>query len=156
MTAVTKASAASDLEVPGAGARLRDALASVANHAVLRGPATGHIDVPELGRVAVRAHTVAGAVDVDVTADRPDARAALRGHIGAMTLDLHQADVPVARLTVDRSHAAFGQSNGSPPSFRDRDAQGQDSPRDNPQSAERDNEPTPAEPSAPRRVRIVL
>lgn len=96
-----------------AGDRLRDALASVQNHAVLRNAATGEIDVPELGRVAVRAHTVSGSVDVDITVDRPDARAALHQHAGAMTADLRDADVRVGRMTIDAAHGA-GKSGDSP------------------------------------------
>jgi hypothetical protein len=142
--------------VSPAGAKLRDAFASVANRAVLRGPATGQINVPELGRVVVRAHNVGGAVDVDVSADRSDARVTLRGHVSAMATDLRQADVPLARLTVDRAHDAFGQSTGSSPSFRDRDPQAHDSPRDNAPRAEEDSQPLPTEASVPRRVRIVL
>jgi flagellar hook-length control protein FliK len=156
MTAVTKASAVGETAVASGGAKLRDALVSVANHAVLRGPATGQIDVPELGRVMVRAHNVGGAADVDVTADRPDTRIALQGHVHSMTVDLRQADVPVARVTVDRAHGPFGQSAGSSSSSRDGDAQAHDSSRENPQLADDDVQPQPTDPSSPRRVRIVL
>ena len=113
MTVVTKASPAADASPAATSERLRDALASVTNRAVLRAPATGHIDVPELGRIAVRAHSAGGSVDVDVTADHADARAILRGHVGGMTADLHQADVPVSRVNVERGTAAFGDSQGS-------------------------------------------
>jgi hypothetical protein len=156
MTVVTKASHVFEGSGSVPGAKLRDALVSVANHAVLRAPATGQIDVPELGRVAVRAHAFGGAVDIDVTADKAGARATLRGHANAMTADLHQADVPVARLTIDRSDPRAGHSLGSSPSFRDRDANAHDSPRDNPQPQEHDTDDSPTDTGVPRRVRIVL
>jgi len=157
LAVVTEPSA---LPVDGAlaGARLRDALASVANHAVLRNAASGEIDVPELGRVAVRAHTVGGAVDVDITADRPDARAALRLHSGAITNDLREADVRVSRLTIEASHggptdatASDGSSGAS--SRRNNDSPAHDSSRDGEEGGAHDPEPV-ARPMG--RVRIVL
>jgi flagellar hook-length control protein FliK len=154
MTVVTKASPPDEASPVATSERLRDALASVSNHAVLRGPATGHIDVPELGRIAVRARTTGGSVDVDVTADRADTRAVLRGHVGGMTADLNQAAVPVSRVTVDRGTAAFGDSQGS--SARDSGANRQDSSREHQTSVEQDDEPTPADTGTAKRVRIVL
>ena len=138
-------------------AKLRDAIASVTNHAVLRGPATGQIEVPDFGRVAVRAHSAAGAVDVDVTADRADARAMLRGHVGAIAADLRVAEVPVARLTVDRASAPFGGAHGSPGSFSERGGSPHDSPRDAAPGFGSQDDDAPAPQNAPvSRVRIVL
>jgi hypothetical protein len=157
VTVVSKASPAIASSPGDAGARLRDALASVANHAVLRGEASGQIDVPELGRVAVRAHSIGGAVDVEVTAEGSDARATLRGHVGAMTADLHAADVPVGRFTIDRSEAAFGTSPGSSTSSSGRDShQGGSSARDGGTQPDGDDASQAAEAVVPRRVRIVL
>src|SRR5262249_3391731 len=150
-----RATPSAEVAAPGAGERLREALASVANHAVLRAPATGQIDVPELGRVMVHAHNVGGAVDVNVTADRADTRAVLRGHVNGMTDDRHQAGVPVARLTVDRAQA-HGQSFGSTPSFRDGGANTPGSRRDDTTSPDGDDEPTTNGGASPGRVRIVL
>jgi hypothetical protein len=145
--------------LPDVGARLRDALASVANQAVLRGAATGQIEVPELGRVAVRAESTGGAVNVDVAAERSETRDALRQHSGAMTADLREADVRVARLNV-ASHASEahstpshgGATNDSPTGHsRDsypRDRQGEG---DEPISHHVDTDERPA-----GRVRIVL
>jgi hypothetical protein len=156
VTVVSKASPAAALS-PSAGAKLRDALASVANHAVLRGEASGQIDVPELGRVAVRAHSVGGAVDVEVTAEGSDARATLHGHIGAMTADLRAADVPVGRFTIDRTDASSGSTLGSSTSSRDRDPNaGGHSARDNRPQADADDAPAGVGAAAPGRVRIVL
>jgi hypothetical protein len=157
VTVVTKALPVAPMPA-AAGARLRDALVSVANQAVLRGAASGQIDVPELGRIAVRAHSMGGSIDVEVTADRPDARATLRGHVAAMTADLHMAAVPVGRFTVDRTGAAVGNSAGSSTSSRDRDANtGGDSTRNSRPQTDGDGASTLADPSAaPRRVRIVL
>jgi hypothetical protein len=155
MTPVMRSTPGPEAAAPGAGERLREALASVANHAVLRAPAAGQIDVPELGRVMVHAHNVGGAVDVNVTADRADTRAVLRGHVNGMTADLHQADVPVARLTVDRSQG-HGPSFGSTPSFRDGGANTPGSRRDEAAPADGDDDPTPAGGATPGRVRIVL
>jgi hypothetical protein len=157
VTVVTKASPAGDAAASTAGERLRDALVSVANHAVLRGPATGHIDVPELGRVAVRAHSTGGAVDVDVTADRSDTRAMLRGHLNEMGADLHQGAVPVARLTVDRANADPGNAQGL--ASRDHGAAAHDSRRDRQAPVEQDDDATTnnaTRAAAPKRVRIVL
>jgi hypothetical protein len=154
MTAVTKASPSADPSAAATSERLRDALASVSNRAVLRGPATGHIEVPELGRIAVHARSTGGSVDVDVTADRADTRSVLRGHVSGMTADLNQAAVPVARVTVERGAAAFGDSQGS--AAGDPGANRQDSSRDQSTSVERDDEPTPADTGTAKRVRIVL
>jgi hypothetical protein len=154
VTVVTKATPGADASAAATSARLRDALASVTNHAVLRGPATGHIDVPDLGRIAVRAHTNNGSVDVDVSADHADTRAVLRGHVNGMTADLHQADVPVSRVSVERGTSAFGDSQGS--AARDPGANRQDSSRDQQTSLEQDDEPTPGDTGAAKRVRIVL
>ncbi|HXN30702.1 MAG TPA: flagellar hook-length control protein FliK, partial [Polyangiaceae bacterium] len=157
LTVVTKASPTAAVPSAAVGARLRDALVSVANHAVLRGEATGQIDVPELGRVAVRAHSAGGTVNVEVTAEAPEARAMLRGHVGAMTADLHAADVPVGRLTVDRAGASSGNSLGSSMSSRDRGAStGGESARDNRPQSDGDSAPAVVEAITPRRVRIVL
>jgi hypothetical protein len=144
-------------------ARLRDAFASVANQAVLRGDASGEMDIPELGRIAVRARSVDGAVDVDVAADRLDARSTLRLHAGAMTADLQGADLKVARLTIDSSHAttqhfdskagggAFDSSRSTHPGDGSSQRQGRDSD-DSP--AEDGTDPPVPLPSG--RVRIVL
>ena len=130
---------------------------SVANHAVLRAPATGQIDVPELGRVEVRAHAVGGGVDVAVSADQADTRATLRGHLGAMTADLREADVPVARVSVERGDATASHGQAAQSSARDRGTHTQDSPRDqSPRDTRQDEEPTNPVLVAPRRVRIVL
>ncbi len=156
VTVVSQPSPAAALS-SSAGAKLRDALASVANHAVLRGEASGQIDVPELGRVAVRAHSVGGAVDVEVTADGSDARATLHGHVGAMTADLRAADVPVGRLTVDRTDASSGSTLGSSTSSRDRDPNaGGHSARDNRPQSDAEDAPAGVGTTAPGRVRIVL
>jgi Flagellar hook-length control protein FliK len=158
VTAVASPPAVVDAGSPAAGERLRDALASVANHAILRGTATGHIDVPELGRVAVRARGTSGAVDVDVTTDGPDARAVLRGHVGEMTADLHQAALSVARLTVDRTGAGLAGPHGhSASSQRDHGA-AHDSPRDQRAPLEQEDDPSTGDTrsSASSRVRIVL
>ncbi len=157
VTVVTKATPAATVPSAAVGARLRDALVSVANHAVLRGDATGQIDVPELGRIAVRAHSTGATVDVAVTAEGQDARATLRGHLSAMTADLHAADVPVGRLTIDGASAAFGDSLGSSMSSPDRGSgTGGDSPRDNRRQSDGDMPPAVVEAVLPRRVRIVL
>ncbi len=143
-----------------AGARLRDAFASVANHAVLRGAASGEIDIPELGRVAVHARTVSGAVDVDIAAERPETRAALHMHASAMTADLREADVRVSRLTIDASHAtprsqdAPGSDGSSGASARGQnESSARDSARDGDDSGSDDQEEN-APPIG--RVRIVL
>jgi len=158
VTVVSEASPAPPLAPAVNGAKLRDALASVANHAVLRSEASGQIDVPELGRVAVRAHTSGGTVDVEVTAEGSEARATLRGHVGAMTADLRAADVPVGRFTVDRTDApSLGSSLASSTSSRDGgNNQGGHSARDNGPQADGDNGSEAVEVTVPRRVRIVL
>jgi flagellar hook-length control protein FliK len=158
VTVVSEASPATPLAPAVAGAKLRDALASVANHAVLRSEASGQIDVPELGRVAVRAHSSGGTVDVEVTAESTDARAMLRGHVGAMTADLHAADVPVGRFTVDRTDApSLGSSTGSSTSSRDGgNNQGGQYTRDGGPQADAESVSEAAKATVPRRVRIVL
>ena len=158
VTVVSEASPATPPAPAVAGAKLRDALASVANHAVLRSEASGQIDVPELGRVAVRAHSSGGTVDVEVTADSTDARAMLRGHVGAMTADLHAADVPVGRFTVDRTEAAsLGSAGGSSTSSRDGgNHQGSPYTRDGGPQTDAESVSEAAKVTVPRRVRIVL
>jgi flagellar hook-length control protein FliK len=156
MAPVTKLAAAPATD-PASAARLREAFASAANHSVLRGAASGEIDVPELGRVAVRARNVGGAVDVDITADRGDVRAALKLHSGAMTSDLRQADVRVGRLTIEQGHspaASDGSATGrsfDAPARRDQQRPGEHDTDDG-SAREGDEAPT----AGGGRVRIVL
>jgi hypothetical protein len=97
-------------------------MVSAANHAVIQRVATGSVDVPELGRIAVRAATLGGGVDVDVVSDRPETRAILHASAGALAADLKHAEVPLRQLrfdanmtgstTPDRSHGS--QSDRGP------------------------------------------
>jgi hypothetical protein len=108
----------------------------------------------------VRARTVSGAVDVEITADRADARAALHQHAGAMTSDLREADVRVGRMTIDAPNGAgkAGQSplsdgSGAMSSNRQNDGSSRDASHDADDTTPHDPEPQ-AQPVG--RVRIVL
>lgn len=113
-------------------ASLREAFASVAHQATLRGVASGEIDLPDLGRIAVKARSVEGGVDVEVNADRPDARSTLRSHTDAMVADLQRADLKVTRLSVDPSPGARSDSPAGGQAFGSggRSLEGQSDPRE--------------------------
>jgi hypothetical protein len=127
------------------------AAASVANQAVLRRVATGEIQDPELGRVAVRAAGSSAAIDVAVSVDRADMHLALHSSSGAMAADLRQADVPLGHLRFERSQSTLTDTTGN-----GQGAFAQNTPRDSHSSseAEETDDTTPA-PTAGR-VRIVL
>ncbi len=164
MTLVITSTPVAERALPEPGARLREAFVSVANHAVIRRDASGAIDVPELGRIAVRAHSATGGVDVDVRADRADTRAVLHAHASALANDLHQAELPLARLTIERADAehrpagppAADSAFDSSASFGDRKGSSREgSPRPDGSSGGADAS-TENEAPAQRRVRIVL
>jgi hypothetical protein len=135
------------------GRRLREAVVSASNQAVIRRTATGEIDVPELGRVAVRAVSSAGGtVDVDVKAVRPETRAALHAAAGPMAADLRRADVPLGQLRFER---VDGHSTPSDTSGR-HGTSSHDTTRDHSEPQERDEEERPVVTDSPHRVRIVL
>jgi hypothetical protein len=127
------------------------AAASVANQAVLRRVASGEIQDPELGRVAVRAAGSNASIDVAVSVDRADTHFALHSSSGAMAADLRQAEVPLGQLRLERSQATLADTAGN-----GHGAFAQDTPRDSHSSpeAEEADDTTPA--ATAGRVRIVL
>ena len=165
MTPVTKPTLDVERVFASAGARMREAFVSVANHAVIRNASGGEIEVPELGRVVVHAHTLGAGVDVNVNADRAETRAVLHAHAGAIANDLHEADLPLARLTIDRADAGHHSANqpthdspfGSSGSSCDRSGSARDSARDPAVVSETADDDAPKIRHPTRgRVRIVL
>ncbi len=130
-------------------------IVSAANHAVIQRVASGSLEVPELGRVAVRATSDGKQVDIEVAAERVDARTLLHGSAQAMAADLREAAIPVR-------HLRFGDADtGGLPSGMASGHQGPGSgARDHAPSARKESEPateTAPLPSARRgTVRIVL
>ncbi len=113
------------------------AMVSASNQAVIQRAASGNLDVPELGRVAVRAASLGGRVDVDVTSDRAETRAALHASAGAMAADLRQAEVPLRHLRFDGTDAGSttpdrsqreGETNDPSPRLESPDPVTQDPP----------------------------
>jgi hypothetical protein len=129
--------------------RLREATSFVANQAALRKGAVAELDLPELGRVVIRAvRGASGTVDVHITADRPETRGLLHASTAAMAADLADASVPLGQIQIDASNAS------STPG--DRGGTGDDIRRE-PAAARRPNRENDAPtPGGKRRVRIVL
>jgi hypothetical protein len=124
-------------------------MVSAANHAIIQRVATGDIEVPNLGRIAVKAASIDGRVDIDMTSDRADTRAVLHASAGALVADLRQADITVRQLRL-ASDAGSMTPDRSP-----RDAGTNDTPRRHePLESERDEQP--AEAGSVATVRIVL
>jgi hypothetical protein len=133
----------------GARGRLRDAMSFVANQAVLRKGAVGELDVPELGRVVIRAEKGGGGnVDVHITADRPETRSILHASTTAMAVDLNEANVPLGQIVID------APSGGGVTA--DRGAPGDDTRRARTAGRRADKENAAPTPGAKSRVRIVL
>ncbi len=134
------------------------AAASVANQAVLRRVASGEIQVPELGRIAVRAEGTSAAVNVDVSVERTETHAALHASAGALAADLRQADVPLGQLRLERtgSQAALSDSSTGHGAQAQAHANMHDSRRDSHSSAEPEDTDDTTPTLAAGRVRIVL
>jgi len=124
-------------------------MVSAANHAIIQRVATGDVEVPDLGRIAVKAAAVGGRVDIDVTSDRSETRAVLHASVGALLSDLRQADIAVRQLRLPTPDA--GSMTSDRPS---RDTGSHDAPpRRDPLDIDPE-EPTEVGPVAT--VRIVL
>ncbi len=136
-------------------ARIREAMASVANQAVIRGASTGTVDVPELGRVAVHARSEAGAIDVSVTVAHSAAQQVLQAHAAGIVGDLRHAALPISRMSVEQSSTS-GSAFGSTTSQGDRQAFSNQTPqRERPATVLAEEQPLPIA-TMPGRVRIVL
>jgi hypothetical protein len=158
VTNVAPEAAAGDAAL--AAGRLRDAFASVAHQSVLRGAASGQIDIPELGRVVVHARSTDAGVDLAVTAERGATHSVLREHAGAMALDLQQADLRVGRLAIEPAHGSSSSrfeagtgGGGFDASSNQRGSAGREGTSDETSLEGAEPEPTTA---AVGRVRIVL
>ncbi len=149
VTAVNRPSSGSLTIADPARSRLRDALSFVANQAALRRGAVGELDVPELGRVVIRAEKgTGGAVDVHIEADRAETRGVLHASAAAMAADLREADVPLGQIQIDMVVA--GSASGG------RGAPGDDIRRERASARRGDKENAPSDTRPKRRVRIVL
>jgi hypothetical protein len=125
-------------------------LVSAVNHTIIQREASGHIELPELGRIEVRAASVGGRVNIDVASDRADTHAVLHASAGAMIADLRQAEIPMGRLRFN--DGASGLATGD--SAR-RDASANDTPRKHePLDPQADDQPVEVGPVTS--VRIVL
>jgi flagellar hook-length control protein FliK len=137
LTTVVIPSAAASPPVSGlARTQAIDTMISAANHAVIQRASSGSIEVPELGRIAVRATSAGGSVDIDVAAARPETRAVLHASTPALTFDLQQAHISVRQLRLDSdgsSSAAWsGPGRQSAPEDMPRGREPHDSDADDP------------------------
>ena len=136
-------------------ARIRDAMASVANQAVIRGASSGTVELPDLGRVSVNARNESGAIDISITASHTNAQQLLQNHAHAMVSDLRNAELPVSKLTVEQSISS-GSSFGSPTAQGDSHSSSRETPQHNGAASDLDDDDLPSAPQAFGRVRIVL
>lgn len=126
-----------------------------AHHAALRAPIAATVEVPELGRILVRARTRRGEVEVEVRAAETSSAAVLQSAAPAMERDLASARVPLGSLVVTTEAGTRGQGQGhgrdhEPP----RPAKGDAPPHEAPPV--RPPRPTASVVPGSRRVRIVL
>jgi hypothetical protein len=130
--------------------RLRDATTSVANRGVLSRGVVGEIELPELGRVVVRAETRGGSVDVRIESDRADTHATLYAAAPEVTADLQTADVKIGQLQFALAGVSSSAVDGS-------SAAGRATPsRERANSSSEQSEEGPPGERPRRRVRIVL
>lgn len=150
LTPVTPPTASTVLTGNADRAQAMATVVSAVNHTIIQREASGHIELPDLGRIAVRASSVGGRVDVEVASDRAETHAVLHASAGALAADLRQADIPLGRLRFNEG--AAGSATGD--STR-RDAGTNDTPRKRePIDAQTDD--PPVEDGAVTSVRIVL
>jgi len=109
---VTGVNAPSPPAGPGR-ARAQQVAMSAANQATLRRGASGEINHPELGRVLVRAQLRAGAVDVEVLADRADTRSVLHASAGVLASDIRDGEVPLGLLSIIDASGSMGGAGSS-------------------------------------------
>jgi hypothetical protein len=150
MTPVTVPSPTAPATIDAGRTRLLEIVASAVNHGVMQRAATGTVDVPGWGRVAVRAERVGASVDVRIASDDVGTHAVLHGAQGALAVDLRKAEIPLGHLRFEHAGAGGAETR----SRRDRGTPDHPGPRDE----------TPSDPSvdgapeapAASRVRIVL
>jgi hypothetical protein len=150
MTPVTVPAAAAPADVDVGRTRMLDAVASAVNQGVMQRAATGTVEVPGWGRVAVRAERVGASVDVRVASDDVGTHAVLHEAQGALAADLRKAEIPLGHLRFEHAGAG-GAETGSP---RDRGAP-DDPGRHDANPSDSDMSGAPEAPAASR-VRIVL
>jgi hypothetical protein len=149
LTAVNRPSSGSLTIADPGRTRLRDAISFVANQAALRRGAVGELEVPELGRVVIRAERGAGGVvDVHIQSDRPETHGLLHASAPAIVADLREIDVPVGQVQLELL------GGGSPPGGRG--ASGDDIRRGKPGVPRDEKENEASRTRSKRRVRIVL
>jgi hypothetical protein len=119
----------------------------VANRMTLRRSAHADVDVPNLGRIHVDAHSRAGEVDVAVLAQRIESAGLLAATRGELADHLRDAHVPLGRLDVGLAND--GGRHEAPSDRRDGRRAEPGDPASEPQN------PAPS-PVQGRRVRIVL
>jgi hypothetical protein len=138
------------LTIPDAArARYREAVTFVTTQAALRRGAVSELDLPELGRVVIRAQRgPGGAVDVHITVERPETTAILQASAASMAADLVGANVPVGQIQIETMAAAAAPE--------DRGAPADDIRRARSASGNANSEKDTSSPGGKRRVRIVL
>ena len=151
LTPVSPPTAAAVAAAPGRAPTIA-AVVSAANHAVIQRVATGNLDVPELGRVEVRAAAVSGHVDIDVSSERAETHAILHSSAGALASDLRQAEVPVRQLRFHDTDAG----SASPQAREQQRSPQDDRPRAGHEGHDADREEAGVDAVSARPVRIVL
>jgi hypothetical protein len=151
MTPVTVPTSMASTDTDVGRARLLDVVASAVNQGIMQRAATGTVDVPGWGRIAVRAERVGASVDVRIASEDVGMHAILHGAQGALAADLRQAEIPLGHLRFEHAGARGGSDMGSP---GDRGPATDESPSDS-NPSERVADGAPEAPAASR-VRIVL
>jgi hypothetical protein len=136
-------------EATAARARLQDAATSSAHQRTLRDVAQGELTLPDLGRVAVRAHLARDAVDVEIRAAQTATAHALHARAESLAADIRAADISVTRLSFEGA-GAWVPSQDTPSRGR-----GEDLPR-GPRDGDASPEPSASARVPGARVRIVL
>jgi ribonuclease E len=116
-SAVTASRDAAVTEAGGTSAlreRLARAVESSANRVGNEVQARGEVNDAALGRVVVTATQRAGAVDLQVHADRDDTLQALKGQREGIVAEVQTADVKVGALRFDGGGTDVGLGDGSP------------------------------------------
>jgi hypothetical protein len=128
----------------------QEAVTLAVNRMALRQGAHAEVDVPELGRLTVDARSRGKDVDVSVSVDRAHSAAALRVASPELAAYLRDANVPLAKLSVESSVSggAGGRDDGERSGQPRADDQGRGDPRGTTDPGQR-GDPR-------RRVRFVL
>lgn len=131
-------------------ARLQDALRSSINQRVLQQAASGELELPGLGRVAVSARAADSGVAVEVHAAQVATAQLLHASAGDIAADVLAAEIPLSTLTFAGAGTWSHSDGHAPPPEREAAPLGATTNEVNAGPSGR------AIPAAPGRVRIVL